>query len=407
MNVSESGGWIYSSLRELQKHPEMKFAVASPYPGNEFRMEEADGVTYYLLPYAGKSILKYQEENAKYWEEISSAYQPEVVHIHGTEFPFALSYVRSMGSKGVVVSIQGITSVIADHYMAGIPLKDLITTLTPRDIARNFGLFGEQRMMHRRGEYEKELLRSVGNVIGRTDWDKAHVKAINPDICYHYCGESLRPSFYTHKWKYNECRPHSIFVSQGYYPLKGLHKLLEALPLVIRKYSDVRVNVAGSDPTAENWKHLTGYGVYLKRLIAKLGLREKVRFLGILNEEEMLEQYLCNNVSVCPSSIENSPNSIGEAQMLGIPYIGSFVGGIPDITGYSREVLYRYEETEMLAEKLCRIFSKGANVEMPPCPAERYSPERNTRLLTEIYKSLSPTLPIGEGDRHDILSTEF
>ena len=58
-------------------------------------------------------------------------------------------------------------------------------------------------------------------------------------------------------------------------------------------------------------------------------LEDKVSFLGPLNAEQMKAEYLRSNVFLCPSSIENSPNSLGEAQMLGVPCVASYVGGIP------------------------------------------------------------------------------
>lgn len=36
-------------------------------------------------------------------------------------------------------------------------------------------------------------------------------------------------SFYEGSWNPEHCEPHSIFVSQGDYPLKGLHYLLKSI----------------------------------------------------------------------------------------------------------------------------------------------------------------------------------
>ena len=56
----------------------------------------------------------------------------------------------------------------------------------------------------------------------------------------------------------------------------------------------------------------------------------------------MCDRYLKSNLFVCCSAIENSPNSLGEAQLLGMPYVASFVGGVPEIAGMNADVLYRF-----------------------------------------------------------------
>ena len=72
----------------------------------------------------------------------------------------------------------------------------------------------------------------------------------------------------------------------------------------------------------------------------------------------MCKRYLQSHVFVCPSFIENSPNSVGEAQLLGIPCIASFVGGVSDmVVDGETGLLYRFEEVEMLAAAVCRIFT--------------------------------------------------
>lgn len=106
----------------------------------------------------------------------------------------------------------------------------------------------------------------------------------------------------------------------------------------------------------------------------------------------MCEYYLRSNVFICPSSIENSPNSLGEAQLLGMPYIASFVGGIPEIVNWNPSILYRFEEYEILAQKICKIFENKDNF-TDMCDLTRYDANINCSTLLgiydEIYKSTS------------------
>lgn len=383
------GGWMYSSLKRLIAQPDMEVAVATVYQGKGLDVTNIDGITYFLLPLGGKNKEKYNVGLEPYWQEVKQYFRPDVVHIHGSEYPHGLAYVRACGSRGVTFSIQGIISGYARYYAAGIDFRSVKNCLTFRDFVKNDGILNGQKKFEVRGAQEKELFRSVNHIIGRTDWDRDHAWALNPAARYHYCGETLRDSFYNHTWNYSECEPHSMFVSQAAYPIKGVHMLFEALPLILREFPDAKIYVAGGNPTGSPWYRITGYGLYLKRLVARLGIAEHIVFTGMLDEKAMCERYLRSNVFVCCSSIENSPNSLGEAQLLGMPYVASFVGGIPEITMMNREALYRFEETEMLASKICDIFRKGADVKPAPFEAKRYDASANIKCLTDIYKEIA------------------
>lgn len=385
-----TGGWMYSSLKELQKEEGVEFAVATIYSGREFVEREIEGTRYYLLPLRGKSNLKYQPSLEAYWKKIQQEFLPDVVHIHGTEFAHGLAYIRACGVERVVVSIQGLVSVSARYYLAGISRKEVLRNLTFRDIVKRDNLLQQQKKFYKRGIIEREYIRSVRHVIGRTSWDKAHVWAINPDVRYHFCNETLRGEFYKHLWRYEGCEKHSIFVSQAGYPIKGLHQLLKAMPIVLRHYSDAKLYVAGGDITRSKWYRLTGYGSYIRKLIRKYHLEEVIVFVGILQEEEMCHMYLRTNVFVCPSSVENSPNSLGEAQLLGVPCVASYVGGIPDMMEGNEGNIYRFEEVEMLAQKICEVFSsKGREQNLKKEEAKkRHSLKKNMQMVLDIYQSI-------------------
>ncbi len=68
------------------------------------------------------------------------------------------------------------------------------------------------------------------------------------------------------------------------------------------------------------------YQNYTKTLIRQLGLQEAVHYTGPLNEQAMCEQYLHSSLYVLCSSMENSPNSLGEAMLLGMPCVASAMG---------------------------------------------------------------------------------
>ena len=75
------------------------------------------------------------------------------------------------------------------------------------------------------------------------------------------------------------------------------------------------------------------YQTWCARLIAQNGLAGHVQYTGPLQAAEMRQAYLDADLFLLPSYSENSPNSLGEAMLLGLPCVASRVGGVPDVTG--------------------------------------------------------------------------
>jgi glycosyltransferase involved in cell wall biosynthesis len=124
------------------------------------------------------------------------------------------------------------------------------------------------------------------------------------------------------------------------------------------------------------------------------GVADKFFFTGPLSGKEMRQRYLNSNVFVCPSSIENSQNSVGEAQLLGVPCVASNVGGVSDmITDHETGLLYRFEEVEMLAQSVCQIFSDQALAKKlskrgKMAASARHSQSVNSEKLNSIYQTI-------------------
>lgn len=361
IDIPVVGGWMYGLAEQLNKTEGITLSVATTYAGTKMQKLTIGDVDYFLLP--SKNKLKYESHLEEYWVKILSDCNADVIHIHGTEYAHGLACLRALPRLKYVISIQGLVGVCSQYYFSGIGVKDVLRNITFRDIIRWDTLFHQKRNFKKRGLFEKEYIQQAKNVIGRTSWDYAHTKTILPKLNYHFCNESLRVGFYTSKkWSLEECEPYTLFLSQAGYPIKGLHQVLKAVALVSNYFPLIKVKIGGSNVTASStFKEkirISGYGNYIKRLITKLDLVKQVTFLGNLSEEEMVHQYRKANVFVCPSSIENSPNSLGEAQLIGVPCIAAYVGGVPDMIEHDKTgLLYRFEEVEMLAQQLIRVFA--------------------------------------------------
>lgn len=260
----------------------------------------------------------------------------------------------------------------------------------------------EKAQMQHAGEREKKLLKKASYISGRTRWDHSSLAELNCNAQYFHCGEILRSSFYQKQWSIHECTPHRIFVSQGNYPIKGLHFLLKRMPAILEKWPDTTLVVAGRAPYDFENKivqmgvdYIYEYQRYIKLLIRDLKLENKVVFTGPLNETEMCQAYLDSHLFISPSVMENSPNSLGEAMALGMPCIVSMVGGVADmLTDETEGYLYPAGEDGMLPYYVDRLFSqpslavqlgKAARLKAK----KNHEPEKITKDLLAIYHSIS------------------
>lgn len=369
VDLKASGGWLTSMADSLVENTDVQLTIATVcHFTKKLEVIEGNKYKYVVFPY-GNGNYKYNTEYETFWKIIDEMILPDVVHIHGTEYTHGLAYVNACGNTNVVVSIQGLVSEISKRYMAGISVFDFLRTLTIKDVIKGHSMFALKEMYRIRGIYEIELLKKVHYVCGRTTWDRACAYNINRSIDYYSCGEILRSDFYKGVWSYEGCEKHSIFLSQSYYPLKGLHKVIEAVSLVKNIYPDVQVKIAGENITCYNSimdkLKISGYGTYIRKLLKKYNLAKNVVFVGPLNAEEMKKHYLSCNVFVCSSSLENSPNSIAEAQLLGVPVIGSYVGGIPDLIENKRMgILYPFDDINLLAYSICNVFNNDMDIDL-------------------------------------------
>lgn len=388
-DLKASGGWMLGAADSLIEQGVTLYVASVSPKVKKFTKLVGKHITYYVLP-IGKGNQHVNLEYVPYWKQVNKDVKPDVVHIHGTEYSHGHAYMKAFSNENVVISIQGLTSAYY-YYYYGISKREIYSNITFRDILKGNMIYG-QNQFKKRAEYEIEMLRMTKHIIGRTSWDKYRTWAINPKAEYHFCNETLRSDFYDgSKWSYDKCKKHTIFLSQAGYPIKGLHQLLKAMPLILRHYPDTIVRIAGRDiiktKSFIDKIRMTGYALYIKKIIKKYQLTDKIIFTGNLDAKEMKQEYLNANVFLCPSTIENSPNSLGEAQILGVPCVASYVGGIPDMMKGSEDFMYRFEEVEMLAGIITRCFSLG-QINMNTTigyAKERHNQIYNSKRTLEIY----------------------
>lgn len=336
------------------------------------------------------------ELEAKFREEIRT-FQPDVIHSWGVEYHHALAMVNAAEAEGklpnMVASIQGLCRFLAEHYTDGLP-EQVCRGTTFRDFLRKDNILQQQEKFVLRGQLETKALEKLQHVIGRTDWDRTRALSIHPGITYHFCNETLRETFYDGCWDYSSCKKHSVFASSCAYPIKGFHYLLEAFAKITEVYPDATLSVTGRSYLAVGFKGKLRQGSYEKYLAAltkKYRLEDKINFLGDLSAAQMKQAFLDANVFVLPSTMENSPNSLGEAMVLGVPSVAADVGGVRNLMEDGREGrIYASGDVPALAEHILQLFAReeaaarlGENARAHAL--QTHDPEKNLRDLMDIY----------------------
>lgn len=396
-------GWLTGLLEQLLHHRGengIALGICFPIsPGSAPVKGKTEDFSYFGFYEDTMHPEKYDVSLEKQLEDILQEFAPDVIHCFGTEYPHTLAMSRVCKDKErLLIGIQGLCFKYADYYMADLPMRIQKRYLL-RDFLKRDNLLRQQRKYVLRGGFEKEALRIARHVTGRTGWDRAAAAEINPQAEYHFMNESLRPNFYQARWQLNNCEKYSIFLSQGNYPIKGLHYLLWALPDILKQYPQTKVYVAGDvitryDTLMEKIK-IGSYGKYCLDLIKKQKLEDKVSFLGKLDSRRMCERYLKSHVFLSPSAIENSPNSVGEAMLLGMPVVSSAVGGVADLLKDGEEgLLYPHQDVEALASAVIRLFSDDEEAAALGKKAREHAlqthdPERNYKRLLEIYGEMT------------------
>jgi len=115
-----------------------------------------------------------------------------------------------------------------------------------------------------------------------------------------------------------------VFTTTGPSYYKGLETACQALWELQNIGVDVEWRFAGIN---ENDLIVTIVKKYLGKKYPKKG----ITYLGKLTERELVSELLNSDVYVMPSHIENSPNSLYEAQIVGIPCIVTHAGGVKSI----------------------------------------------------------------------------
>jgi len=337
-HVYHGGGWIESLERLIQRRNDIELAVAFFHHQDQDKLVK-NGVTYYPIKFKRgranpiKALIDNwsskltNEGYEKNFSDIVIDFEPDLIHVFGTEGPYAS--IQEYTDVPVVLHIQGLINPCVDAYFPP-SVSDLDFLFSPIYFFQNLlgsSPYWSYKLFEKQADREKKFLKQAKYVLGRTSWDKKLTQSYNPSITYFHVNEVLREAFY-------EDSRNLFPPSRSGEELEVVSTLSPTIYKGIDGVYKVASRVKSLNPEFQfKWKVI---GVNRSDKIvafmeAKLGLSHQdlnIDFLGRLDAKSLKNELVTASLYVHPSFIDNSPNSVCEAQMLGIPVLACDVGGV-------------------------------------------------------------------------------
>lgn len=323
------GGWIESLERQVRKRHHIELAVAFSHGKEKANKFEERGATYYAIPdrrsrasvFVGRHLSRADDEAfIDSCLAIIDDFKPDLINIFGTEKSYGLISERT--KIPVVIHLQGVLSLCEKKYFpAGFGRGDLLRNSDIRSLLKADSLLHHYYSFKAAAKRELKIFSLNHNFMGRTAWDKRVTSILSPGAQYFTVNEILRSQFYSAVWQGRQKETRNFISTIQPNMFKGLETVLEAA-CILKKMSGFRftwiiVGISADHPLARLFERKFGY------LFSDVNVQLK----GRMNADQLLRAELDADVFVHPSHIDNSPNSVCEAMLIGMPIIATCTGG--------------------------------------------------------------------------------
>lgn len=332
-NCYNGGGWISSLETELRKRDDVELGICF-YTNlvSEAKKEEQDGTTYYLLPrpkkslrYVLETIIEKPEKSTWKHEKLAvpalvsvvDDFNPDVIQVFGSENIYGLivSYVK----VPVVLHIQGILTTYLNSFLP--PFVSWHMYLWQDKSIRNVLQRISDRIAWKRNSLtEKRMMSVIRNFMGRTVWDERIAKLLNPEAQYYHCDEILRDVFYDVRSEQGLPYKPTFTTTISSQLYKGYDIVLKVAKILKDMAFDFEWKVFGDIHPA-----------FIEKICEVKHDDVNVRLMGVASAEQIKDELLHSTAYIHTSYVDNSPNSLCEALLLGVPSIANNVGGISSL----------------------------------------------------------------------------
>lgn len=386
------GGWVSALERIVRKYcPQIELGITFEHTDDKFK-EQRDNVTYYPLKVLKtvRDIWKMKWNGNDDWylkgpllHRVIDDFKPDIIQCFGSEWNWGL--ISKETDVPVVIHMQGFRNIYA-HASKQVNIASpsiLYDMLHPREVLQRLFL---KTYSKKECETEIEIMKSCRFFMGRTEWDKNLVKYFGVDAEYFYCPEAIRPEIYESKerWSYKQKERLQIVTIASAGQLKGNGVILETAKLLKDMGVKFEWRVSGDKMIINSFERST-----------KINHKDvNVTLLGFVPVTEVKNELLKADIYVLPSIIDNSPNSLCEAQLIGCPVVATYVGGVPQIVQNGETgILYPYNEPHTLAYTLLKLYEHPERlIELSKKEVavshDRHNPQIIARTLQDIYMNI-------------------
>jgi glycosyltransferase involved in cell wall biosynthesis len=345
LNTKQVGcTWIVSLEAELTKKPDIQLGIAFTCKESDARNFSVGNTKYFPITiehltnkfkkFYSRISHKIESENivSRYLDTIEQ-FKPDIIHIFGTENNFGLIISRT--TVPCIIHLQGNLTVNDLKWYSGLSAADILKFSGKWRLLKGHGLYHDHLVNKRAAGRESRIFRSCKYFMGRTDWDKRLSAVLSPGSKYFLCDEIMRPGFYLNHWQSRTLKKDYIITSTFRNNIyKGLETVFECKRILTRNFPEVQIQWKIAGITIEDEIS------YLVERKYKARLNDyDIQLLGSLNEDQLIELMMNADLFVHSSHIDNSPNSVCEAMLLGMPVIASYAGGTPSIISDRKEGL--------------------------------------------------------------------
>lgn len=395
------GGWLYALSEQLKMCTDVELHIAF-YWGKTQEAFAYEGIHYHPVllegdgSKVGRLINRHRLALGYDWAakalprlmNVIENVRPDIIHIHGSENNFGMIAQQTLPCP-IVLSIQGLLSPYSHKMFSGFSKKEVLSHEGMKDKLLANGIRTKEQSMLRRAETERRFFRSIPNIIGRTFWDKACSLALNPNRQYFEVGEILRPEFYKAKWQKKQFGTPLTLISTISH---GVYKGSETIYHTARVLKEAGVNftwevigLAEHDSLARLAEKQTGASANSLN-IQLFGRKDAAQMISLMKEADLFVQV---------SHIENSPNSLCEAMLLGMPCVATFAGGTASILENNVEGrLVQDGDPYVMAGVIMEMASdfnvaKTMGGRAAEKASDRHSPQKVCQQLMQVYKELT------------------